>query len=459
MSAQALATGGARSHARKKTLAVAVVAASAMVVQLVGASAASAFEDGDLRGTRVTGRAWGAEAKLTHSILPNVSLGKVALQVLPCRPPGTGFNTVASVKLPGDGSLVSAGVVENRGTSSATQDRAQVTESSTVANVSLLGGLIAGRAVRAEATTTYTNVNGHRVKRNAGDVDFLDLKVDGVTISVDVAPNTTISLLDGAVRVVLNEQKTAGGRFQVNAIHVYVNDFLGYNGDIVVAHAETALADAPGHLSGYAFLSYVKVQVGSNVDPLLKALSGRQNVVYLPCAGGSRVSDAVNVTLPDGDGGHIATSATSRSTVNGTIDRTGGESHSTHTVEKLSLLNGRITADLVRTEANTESFNENGVRGVRSNGNSTLVNLKIDGVLQADVNGTATVNLPGIGFVRVNEKRCKDDQGDRGTAACTGEHYNAITVNALHVVVNTLNDVLPLKAEIIIGSAHSDVNF
>lgn len=441
--------GGIRFHRprRKTALAGAVVTAFAMMAQLLGVSAASAYPVGDARGSRVTGSAWGAQATLTNSLAGSLSLGKVALQALPCRPPFTSSNTVAGAKLPSNGSLVSLGVVVNEGTSTATATDASVVESSTVANVSLLGGLIRATTVKASATTT-------RGGGNSGDTDFVQLVVGTTVVTGEVAPNTSISLLGGSVRVVLNEQKvSASGKFQVNAIHVYLTNYLGYSGDIVVAHAETNLVAAAGQLSGHAYLSSVKLQAGDVVNAGLRAFSGRQNVVYLPCSGGNKVSDAVGATLiPDANGGILLTSATSRSTVSGTIDHNAARSYSTHTLETLSLLGGRITADLVKTEALTESF----AGGVRSQGTTTLVNLKID-----DVAFTTTkylkVNLPGIGYVRLNEKRCVDDQPD--TSPCVGEHYNAITVYALHVVVDTPNALLPLKAEVIVGAAHSGAGF
>ena len=440
-----------RQH-RRVGLGIAVVTASALMVPLVGASAASAFSEGDFRGTRVTGRAWGAEARLSHSLLPNLSLGKLARQSLPCKPPAESYNTVlTTTSLPGTGALVRLGVVENRGVSTATTTEASVTETSRILDVNLLDGLIRAQAVEARARTTI-NAGG---RTNDGDVNLVELYVGTEkVVLVEGQANVSIDLLGGNVRVVINEQITSGRKFQVNAIHVYVRDFLGYNGDIVVAHAETSLAKAPGHLSGYAYLSFVRIKVGTTAHPLIRALSGRQNEVVLPCGGGSKSSDALRLVIPDGNGGHILSSATSRSTVDGTMDSNGGESTSTHTLEKLSLLNGRITADALITRAHTETTAND---DVRSTGSVQLLNLRIDGVLKATLDANVKVNLPGIGFIVINKQVCNDDETDN--SPCVGEHYNEITVYALQIVVDTLNSLLPIDANIIVGAAHSDVNF
>lgn len=435
-----------RRSGRSRFVVAALFAVVALAAQLLSTSTASAFPDGDFRGTRVTGHAWGAEARLNHLLLPDLSLGKVAAQSLACRPPDTSFNTVASAGIPADHSLVSLGVVENRGVSEVDPSFAEVRESSTVADVSLLQNFIRAKAVSAHARSHYDSDG----RTDTGNVEFVDLKVGTLDIGLTVQPNSEI-LLPG-LRVVLNEQKFVGKKFVVNGIHVYVNGFLGYTGEITVAHADTSLARGNGQLSGYAYLSTLRLKTGGPVDPLLKAISGRQNVVNLPCRGGENESIAVGVGLEVGSD-EILTSATSTSTVNGDIDQAGAFSTSSHTLEGVSLLNGRITADLLAVEAHTETT-EN---GVESNATTSVANLVIDGVLYADVDAELEVNLPGIGFVRINETKCVDDQTDK--TPCVGEHYNAITVYSIHVVVNTLNPILPVKAELIVGAAHSDVNF
>ena len=76
---------------------------------------------------------------------------------------------------------------------------------------------------------------------------FTNLKVGGVTVNVNLAPNTTINVPSGGglVRVVLNEQVvnsngTTDTEGTVNAIHVYVFNGSGlFSGEVIVASAHS----------------------------------------------------------------------------------------------------------------------------------------------------------------------------------------------------------------------------
>lgn len=451
-----------RAHRQQQagglTMARGVIAViSALFVQLTGAGPASAH---GLLGTQVSGRAYGAAGYFKIGT-NRTDIGRVASEALPCRPPFVASNSVATVDVP---DYLQSGLVENRGSSSATSTTAEARQKSSIANVSAVpdsagGALVQAEALTVRAHTTRTEgeagVNNHLEDGNVDDRSgavILNLKVAGQEVDPNIAPNTTFEQ-DGA-KVVVNEVIEAPNGVAVNAVHISLFAANGaIRADFVIAHAETFLTKAHGQLSGFAYLSQVKAQAGSALDPAVKAKSGRQNIKTLPCNGttnGSpRESVALGVEIPD-----VLTSNTSRSTVQGYIDSNGASSHSTHTVEGLSLLDGGITADAITSVADTTGNHS----GITSTGEFEFVNLRIDGgdpITSGDQK--TTIPLAGIGRVIIGEKLCTDDQTDADP--CTGTNYSAISVYAIHVVVEQSNDVLPIGAEVIVGAAHSDVSF
>jgi hypothetical protein len=76
-----------------------------------------------------------------------------------------------------------------------------------------------------------------------------------------------------------------------------------------------------------------------------------------------------------------------------------------------------------------------------------------------DVAPNTTINLPGIGFVVLNEQVC--DGGGEATHSCSGYPHSGITVTAVHIVVTVLDTTLNLKPglEVIVARAHADATF
>src|SRR3954452_19412537 len=127
-------------------------AAAFLGLALVGAAGARA--DTLLPGA-FSGGAYGAFA--------NAQAGPVAVQIgkvanLPCPCQGTDgktlTNTVDSVSAGSGGGVLKAGVVTSTVTTDKTATSADVQDTSTIANLNLLGGLITADAVKAVATVT-----------------------------------------------------------------------------------------------------------------------------------------------------------------------------------------------------------------------------------------------------------------------------------------------------------------
>jgi len=106
---------------------------------------------------------------------------------------------------------------------------------------------------------------------------------------------------------------------------------------------------------------------------------------------------------------------------------------SSSTLESVSVLNGLITANGVVAIASSTG-------GTSDAEGSSLANLTVNGVSLDDPAPNTRVNLPGVGYVVLNEQTTTP---------------GGITVNMIHVVLQTLGVT---TGEIIIGSASSQVN-
>ncbi len=134
--------------------------------------------------------------------------------------PGEDAHTLLTASL---GALGSLGTLDTdaSGTVAADGTRTAAADAS-IAKVSLLGGLVTADAIisRASATVPVATAGPGDVTL-AGTATFTHLKVGGLALPVDPAPNTTIALpLVGSI--VLNEHVTlSGGRgITVNALHL-----------------------------------------------------------------------------------------------------------------------------------------------------------------------------------------------------------------------------------------------
>ena len=111
--------------------------------------------------------------------------------------------------------------------------------SASVANISLLGGLVTASGIVAVAEESRT---GKISTPSTEGSTFGSLSIAGVPFATNVAPNTTIGL-PGLGYIVLNEQPAPTlGHVQVNGMHIVVtlaNTLsLPIGADIFLGHAE-----------------------------------------------------------------------------------------------------------------------------------------------------------------------------------------------------------------------------
>ena len=141
--------------------------------------------------------------------------------------------------------------------------------------------------------------------------------------------------------------------------------------------------------------------------------------------------------------GSLVTAQNAFATADGLSDDTQSDAFSSATLGTVNILNGLITADGVIAMASTTLGNNNA-------DGSTLANLVVNGVQLSDPAPNTRVDLPGVGYVVLNEQ-----------IATSG----GITVNMIHVVLQQpALDVLggvtgyQTTGEIIVGSASTGIN-
>ncbi|SDD37266.1 choice-of-anchor P family protein [Actinokineospora iranica] len=222
---------------------IGVAAAAALLVGAMPASAAP----GD-------GSAYVADVGVTL-------LGQPAVKVGPLSPSHTDGPTdaqLASIDVPG---VVSAGLV----TSSAKRDDATgiVHSSANLTDVKVaLAALGSVKAIDVDCEATQAGTTGK--------TSLVGVKLAGVKVDANPAPNTVISL--PLVTIVFNEQiKNNDGSLTVNGVHVKLNALLG-KGDVVLGSATCGpaappvpLASGAGLWIGLGLVGLVAVPVGVTV--------------------------------------------------------------------------------------------------------------------------------------------------------------------------------------------------
>ena len=372
-------------------------------------------------------------------------LGRSAFQPCPCR--GTGgktlSNTVNSISTADNGRVLKADgtrstVFTKKGASSA-----QVRNTSTITGLRALDGIITADAIKS---VSNTSANERTIKGNATGSSLVNLKIAGRSIRSDVAPNTRINL-DGLGYVLLKNVKKAGngksvGTTTVDMLTIVItenNTFgLPVGSSIVVAHAHSGFSRTvvKAELSGQAYAAEAVATTNA-----IKNRVGKAAFVVVGCEGTGGKIKTNNVNTLDVAG--LVSSGTGRTTAVGEQLASGGRAKTTATVEDLSLLGGLITADLVKAVA--QDTLKDGKRSSSARG-SRFVNLKVGGTsVPLDPDPNTRINLPGVGYVIVNEQRIPAPTSTQQTQA-----------NGLHVFVNKENTLgLPVGLQLIVAHARA----
>ncbi len=312
-----------------------------------------------------------------------VKSGRSALTTLGCTSavPVTRPNSVAGVTVPG---VLSTGTIDTSVASETTATGVASTSSSTIQNVSALGGVITADAVTSVSTTSRNNTTG-AFSTSAAGTQFVNLKVAGATISGTPAPNTKINLPLGLGYVILNQQTGHVGKntadLTVIGIHVVLTAGPMAGTDVIVSFANSGLGGpVDGLLSGYAYAASANVALGV-------LILGQEFPQPLKCFddGVTKTNAGALVSVPG-----LAISGTAADTTTGDADVPSDEASST--IQDLNLLSGLVTATAVKADV-TANGNPPALGD-----NSSFLDLSVNG---SSIGGTPAPNtripLAGIG--------------------------------------------------------------
>jgi hypothetical protein len=360
-----------------------------------------------------------------------VKLGPIALAEFPsCNTQNVGSlsATAASVNLAG---LVSTGAVNSTASSTATSS----TGTNDVVGINILDGLITASEIKASSTSLKES-NGTFGNTATGST-FANLKVLGVEMSSNVAPNTVIELpLLGTVT--LNEQISYvtgdEASFEVNMIDVKITLGPKAGTKIIVAGANSTiyLKNTLALVGGYAYAPQL-------VTPTVT--SGPLVSNFIPCAGtgGAVESDTVASTNIPG----VVSTGTVTVTGTGNILSTSATSQATSSIAGANLLSGLVHATAITGVASAETSD-----GVTFNfsGETTFVGLSVAGhpEITVEVAPNTEIAIANLGTLYFNRVERFSDK---------------IRVVPIELIINATNTLgLPIGADLTLGSAEAQLH-
>jgi hypothetical protein len=391
---------------------------------MVATAGAQNLVGGEAYGLSADVAGFATVAKSPHALLPSEG--------------GDAQGSLVSLEVPG---LLVTGTLTAETTGSIGLTTATSASEGGIEQLSLLGGLITADALIARTSCTG---DGATATCSATGTTFVNLRVDGVLIAANVAPNSAI-VIPGIATVVVNEQIATGNGtttagLTVNMLHVTLLDGVS---EVVVASAQSnvdfrpladdCLCPAPDNtVSGDAY--------GTEVD-VLTVQSTRNPHATLSAQGGNASASVLVADVPG-----VLSTGTVTSTTSGNVTPTNATSQSLSSVEQLSLLGGLITATAVQAEATCTG---NGTTASCTAAGTTLVSLSVLGVpIVVNPAPNTVILLPLIGSVTLNEQIV----GGNGVTTAS------LTVNVIHVRITSVLALLGL-GDIVVSSASAGVDF
>lgn len=374
---------GAVVFRKTQAIGLALVPA-ALVGSLIAAAPAGASSISSRIAATENGYLGTAFGSLVNSTV--VNSGRSALSSLGCTSQAgvTHSNSVASV---GASGLASTGVVTTSVQSKGTGSGPATVSTTTVAGVSLLGGLVGATALKSVSTTSLNTTTG-KYSTSASGTTFTGLTVEGLPIVVSPAANTKLSL-PGVGYVELNQQSSKIGKSQASlrviAIHVVVTistPLAPVGTNIEIGFASSGLAGAvQGLLTGLAYGAHANVGNHVTVGSLFPE--------GLSCTG----THGTTVTNPGGSLNipGIASGGAVVDSVSGSTAKP--DAHASSTIANLNLLSSLIKAGTIKADVtakgNPPSYTDN----------SSFAGLSVSGFpgLGDSVKPNTKLSLAGIG--------------------------------------------------------------
>lgn len=397
------------------------------------------------------GDAYGTNSTVTVGPVA-ASLGKTALLPCPCQGTNgaTQQNNITSLSVGPGGAILKAGAVTStvyaRKTASNT---AQVSNSSTITGLNLLGGLITATAVKAVATVnaTASQLNGN----STGSV-FTNLVINGNPISVNPAPGTTITV-PGIATIKLNNVVVTGNHTKQRNVTVEMLSIqllvaqlgLPANARIVVAHATAGYVrnQLPNLVGGQAYAATANAKIGSVIQNRI----GKAALVSIGCDGTN--GKTLTNEIASLDVGNVLSIGTGKTTAFGGISGTSTIARTTAKIENTSLLKvPPLNLPLISFTAITAAVEDkfNGSIHTRSVAGTQFAGLKVAGInIPVNVAPNTRIDLLGFGYLILNEQ-----------VVPANNKKGIMKVNGLRLVINQTN-ILGIKAgsEIIVAHAEA----
>lgn len=278
---------------------------------------------------------------------------------------------------------------------------------------------------------------------SAAGSNFVNLVVNGHSISATPAPNTNIALA-GLGHVILNEQisssKPGFASLTVNMIHVFITVQNVLNipvgTQIIVADASSGLTvvGGPAALDGFAF--------GTSVNVANVIRSTPTAPVSVPCLGTNGVlltNSVVSVSVPPD-----VVSGTVTDTARGSVTGSLSMSETTSTVQAVNLLNATVTANLIKADAKAST--PDGTNFTFSDSGSQFVNLHVAGhsSIGDNVPPNTQVSLAGLGTLWLHR---------------VIKTNNSIEVRMIEIVVTQANVLnVPIGTDIRVADAEASLH-
>lgn len=385
------------------------------------------------------GQAFGIDSKTSVAAV-DTALHHVGLVGLGCI--GTEGRTVsrsvAQFSLPG---VTTARTIESTVFSEKAAASAVVKDVSTITGFSALGGLITADSIRADARVSVTP---SAMALNGGNSLFANLRIAGKAIPANVAPNTKVPLPGFGTATLKRIKKVGGGAGKFGSIRVemLVVDFASRNLLGFPAGSQIIVGSAYSRFEREAFnvnvagAAYGALASG-NASKALQTRIGAVAQISVSCHGTR--GQTITASSSGVDAGAAISSDAATSTGKSGPSAGALVVRFASQVQNASMLQGRVRAGTVHTVAQDTLRN-----GKRTSAASTQFStLRVNGQPLVNPPPNTRVNIPGFGYVILNEQKIPAPNS-RGMTAANGLHVYITVSNALG---------LPIGTEIIVGHA------
>lgn len=377
------------------------------------------------------GTAYGTYAFVGNTILvaqtaPVTLGGTCGTSQQPLNVPGSS----AGVNLP----PIITGGATNTDVSSSPQTSQAVADT---ASISLLAGLITATEIKAVSTTTIDSNGVLHVSSSGSSVN--NLVILGHVYNGSIPANTRVTLpLLGYV--VLNEQvsniSTAQANLTVNMIHIHVTGLnllgLQIGTDVTVSSATSGMINvfAPGIVTGDSYGTQI-------IGTLLSSTPTAPEV--LPCLG---TGGAVETnTLAGVNLAGVLSTGTVTNTVESNLTIPLSSGQNTATVQGLNLLNGLVTATVMKAQVNALV---NDTQNYILYGTDQFTGISVAGYPAITDNVPINTSVPLAGLGTLYLKRVINNY----------PNPHSVEVRSLELVVNVTNIYgLPIGLDVIVGDA------